>query len=249
MKDDVNPRERESYNDCCGGKCGPKENGDFWNNPITRRRFLKKTGGATAATMLALHGMKVEVMAAGAYSSITYLLKTYPAASYSESSIHSFENCEFKLKKWNTPASGIHPTEVLIDLAVEIWEDGAYATNRAQSTKLSCEGYLFNPSVNEIHVEPISGNVMAPVTLKTDSGVDTTLGFYEIWSVIEGNVKVTGYTKHSEHLYVIKGTFGAAVVASERRYASGTVVPIPAAVWAAPVFTPISPIFAISTIP
>lgn len=68
MKEDVSGRERESYSDCCGGNCGPKENGEFWNNPITRRRFLKRTGGATAATMLALHGMKVEVVALGSTS-------------------------------------------------------------------------------------------------------------------------------------------------------------------------------------
>jgi len=42
-----------------------KKKGRFSGNRFSRRTFLKRTGGATAATMLAMHGMKVEVLAQG----------------------------------------------------------------------------------------------------------------------------------------------------------------------------------------
>ena len=37
--------------------------GSLWNNPIGRRVFLKKTGAATVATAVALHGFRVQVQA------------------------------------------------------------------------------------------------------------------------------------------------------------------------------------------
>ena len=39
--------------------------GNEWNNGITRRSFLKRTGGATLATMVTWHGMTLDSSAAG----------------------------------------------------------------------------------------------------------------------------------------------------------------------------------------
>lgn len=51
-----------------GGK--RKDNASFdypepslWNSPFGRRAFLKKTGAATASTLLIMHGFKTEVLA------------------------------------------------------------------------------------------------------------------------------------------------------------------------------------------
>jgi len=61
MRKDLNPRERESYKDSTLAEGAPEK--PLFGNTFTRRRFLKRAGGATAATMLALHGMRVEVLA------------------------------------------------------------------------------------------------------------------------------------------------------------------------------------------
>jgi len=37
----------------------------LWNSPLGRRAFLKKTGAATVATAVALHGFKTQVQAQG----------------------------------------------------------------------------------------------------------------------------------------------------------------------------------------
>jgi hypothetical protein len=37
--------------------------GENWNNALARRQFLVRTGKAGAVTILALHGLQVEVMA------------------------------------------------------------------------------------------------------------------------------------------------------------------------------------------
>ena len=248
MKDDINDKYRKSYDGCCCEVSGPKKNGDFWNNPITRRKFLKNTGGATAATVLALSGMKVEVLGQGAYS-VTYLVKTYPASHYSESTTHSFEGCKFKVKKWNVPTSGIHSRMVTIQLAVEIWEDGAYS-NREQTFTMHCQGILDFPWKDVIRVEPAYESWETDrLSLKTGSGGDTTLGFYELWSDIVASLDVTGWTEHSKDHYVVVGTFGAKVVHSERRYSSGAIVTEPSSSWAAPVSEPLSPLFGIRSIP
>lgn len=39
--------------------------GENWNHPLERRKFLVGTGKAGALTILALHGLKVEVCASG----------------------------------------------------------------------------------------------------------------------------------------------------------------------------------------
>lgn len=59
-------RERESY-EVSAAENGGQENAPFISNPITRRRFLKRTGGATAATALALHGLNQSIHAQIAY--------------------------------------------------------------------------------------------------------------------------------------------------------------------------------------
>ena len=41
----------------------PPASGHEWNNAIGRRRFLGRTGKAGAVTILAMHGLKVEVFA------------------------------------------------------------------------------------------------------------------------------------------------------------------------------------------
>lgn len=61
MTDDVNrktvmnqdPSQSESP------ESGLPATGSDWNNGISRRSFLKKTGGATVATMVTWHGMKL----------------------------------------------------------------------------------------------------------------------------------------------------------------------------------------------
>lgn len=41
----------------------PPASGHEWNNALGRRRFLTRTGKAGAVTILAMHGLKVEVFA------------------------------------------------------------------------------------------------------------------------------------------------------------------------------------------
>lgn len=41
----------------------PSPSGHDWNNRLGRRRFLSNTGKAGAVTILAMHGLKVEVLA------------------------------------------------------------------------------------------------------------------------------------------------------------------------------------------
>lgn len=52
-------------------KKSPDANPQDWNNPFTRRSLLMRTGKAGALTILALHGLKVEVLAATPSGSAT----------------------------------------------------------------------------------------------------------------------------------------------------------------------------------
>ena len=75
--------------------------GALWNSAIGRRTFLKRTGGATLATALALHGSNVQVLAADtAQMAILWELISwgtptpinvgpFPSAAAAEAAIHT----------------------------------------------------------------------------------------------------------------------------------------------------------------
>ena len=62
MSNNYNPeRERESCQADCDCNSAPDPN--LWNSAVGRRAFLKKTGGASALTILAYHGFRADVLA------------------------------------------------------------------------------------------------------------------------------------------------------------------------------------------
>jgi hypothetical protein len=60
-----NKNATESESESCQADCNQHSLPDpsLWNSALGRRSFMKKTGMATAATTLALHGFKLEVLA------------------------------------------------------------------------------------------------------------------------------------------------------------------------------------------
>ena len=60
-----NKSTSESESESCQADCNQHNLPDpsLWNSAVGRRSFMKKTGMATAATAIALHGFRVEVLA------------------------------------------------------------------------------------------------------------------------------------------------------------------------------------------
>lgn len=65
-------------------KTGHAAPGHDWNNSITRRNFLRRTGGATVATVAVWHGMTNQSFATGPHQGYPVVIKvtiTIPAGS------------------------------------------------------------------------------------------------------------------------------------------------------------------------
>jgi hypothetical protein len=65
MNDKYNPQgkpQQQSGIDACSSNL-PEPS--LWNSAVGRRMFIKATGAATVATVIALHGFKIEVLASG----------------------------------------------------------------------------------------------------------------------------------------------------------------------------------------
>jgi hypothetical protein len=149
-------RTRKSY----GVTHGAPENGDFSGLPpngsiFTRRTFLRRSGGASAATMLALHGMKVEILAQGGSTGFWWVLG-HPN-NYEEAGPATFNGYTYKIKLDCTPRGG-QPKAVEVKVEGEAWKTGSYGSTVITTPALSLSANIVSQTTGEL------GSSMSPPT-------------------------------------------------------------------------------------
>jgi hypothetical protein len=123
--------------------------------PTTRREFLKRSGGATAATMLALHGMKVEILAQGGSAGFWWVLG-HPN-NYEETGPVTFNGHTYKIKLDCTPRGG-QPGAVEVTVEGEAWKTGSYHSTVITTPALSLSANIVSQTTGEL------GSSMSPAT-------------------------------------------------------------------------------------
>lgn len=113
-------KEKDSCQADCNYRIFPEPS--LWNSALGRRSFIRKTGVASAATVIALNGFKVEVLASSSdcpmadkvvLSRITFFTGEYAAQPYSGSgsSTDAWQSFAFALTDvFDNLPSGSNPT-------------------------------------------------------------------------------------------------------------------------------------------
>jgi hypothetical protein len=137
------------------------QGGALWNSAIGRRTFLKRTGGATLATALALHGTRMQVQAAETGAGPLPLLKVWQT-TYILSSTGSWEDAAiYQGSAWAmTPGGNMPNTPPPPTSATTLITDETYSGSDPLDTSVNP-----NPSDNtdnggavSVAAPPASGN-------------------------------------------------------------------------------------------
>jgi hypothetical protein len=113
----------------------PQPDPALWNNPLTRRRFLRTSGAATAGLTLAGVGtLKVLATPSGGGS---WWVLANPNTSYTETTTQTSGALSFKGKTLVLPAGG-EPSAVTFTFKCEVWTTENYAgTNFPSSVSVT----------------------------------------------------------------------------------------------------------------
>lgn len=166
-------------------------------NAITRRKFLKRTGGATVASVLAWNLATQPILAAptGAGGSSYKLQGTWagagghPEPEYSE---HVFTSVisrlgptyEGKIKMWTTPHIGEDKTKLKNKFSLEINQVGLGHPNGAPPVTSGQRTYLVllpDPYVPDLDVLPYSTGILAASTNEYGGSVTYLASSFPTW--------------------------------------------------------------------
>lgn len=127
--------------------------GALWNSAIGRRAFLKRTGGATLATALALHGTRVQVQAV---ETSAWKIKTYKLilqAGVDADPVH------INVSASSAEAAANAATTALLTAVSDAIGNGSWDTNINT-------GWSYNPEITHID----SGGILLAVTSEITPG-------------------------------------------------------------------------------